>query len=189
MKKLAVIILAIALLMVPMSLSASAASSINTNTYEQAVLDALNEEVKFSSGKVFSVPDDYINQAENFLKTIDMTETASKTILDKIADSKQLIIENEFDSTSDLEILPIAVKQQILDNGKDAAAAVGAVLVYDGDHVVVTYGNDTVFNDDPIIKVTGAETDYTAIILSVAGLVAVLVAVAAVASRKGLLAK
>lgn len=187
MKKLAVIILAIALLMVPMSLSASAASSINT--YEQAVLDALNEEVKFSSGKVFSVPDDYINQAENFLKTIDMTETASKTILDKIADSKQLIIENEFDSTSDLEILPIAVKQQILDNGKDAAAAVGAVLVYDGDHVVVTYGNDTVFNDDPIIKVTGAETDYTAIILSVAGLVAVLVAVAAVASRKGLLAK
>lgn len=187
MRKLAVIILAIALLIVPISISASAASSINT--YEQAVLDALDENVNLSDGKYFHIPDDYINQAENFLKTIDMSEAASKTILDKIADSKKLIIDNNFHSTADLEILPVSVKQQILDNGKDAAAAVGGVLVYDGDHVVVTYDNDTVFNDDPIIKVTGSETDFTAILLSVAGIVTVLVAVVAAASKKGLLAK
>ena len=187
MKKLAVIILAIALLIVPMSISASAAGAINT--YEQAVLDALNENVEIADGKYFHVPDEYITQAENFLKTIDMTETQSKTILEKIADTKEIILENDVTVTSDLKVLPQAEKQKILDNGKAAAAAVGAVLTYDGADVKVTYNGTPVFEDAPIIKVTGAEVDYTAIVLSVVGVVAVLVAAAAVAQKKGLLVK
>ncbi len=186
MKKLAVIILAIALLIVPMSISASAEGAINE--FEQKVLDAIDEHIKVDD-KTFHVPDDYVVQAENFLKTIDMTEAQSKTILEKIADTKEIIVADHIHSTADLKVLPAAEKQKILDNGKAAAAAVNAELTYDGADVTVTYNNNEIFSDAPIIKVTGAEVDYTATVLSVAGIVAVLVAAAAVAQKKGLLVK
>lgn len=186
MKKLAAIILAIALLIVPMSISASAEGAINE--FEKKVLNALDENVKVGD-KYFHVPQEYITQAENFLKTIDMTEAESETILAKIADSKQVIIDNKVTSTSDLKVLPKEAKQKILDNGKAASAAVDAELTYDGTNVTVTHEGTPVFEDAPIVKVTGAEVDYTAIALAMAGLVTMLVAGFAVASKKGLLSK
>ncbi len=186
MKKLAIIVLAIALLIVPMSISASAEGAINE--FEQKVLEALDENVKVGD-KYFHVPQEYITQAENFLKTIDMTEAESESILEKIAYSKEIIIDNNITSTTDLKSLPVEAKQKILANGKEAAAAVDAELTYDGTNVTVTYENTPVFEDAPIIKVTGAEVDYTAVVLAAAGLVTLLVAGFAVASKKGLLSK
>ncbi len=186
MKKFAAIILAIALLIVPMSISSSAEGAINE--FEKKVLEALDENVKVGD-KYFHVPQEYITQAENFLKTIDMTEAQADTILAKIADSKQIIIDNNITSTSNLKALPKEAKQKILDNGKAASAAVNAVLTYDGTNVTVTYNGTPVFEDAPIVKVTGAEVDYTAIALAMAGLVTMLVAGFALASKKGILSK
>lgn len=186
MKKLAAIVLALALLIVPMSISASAAGAINE--YEQAVLDSLDENVKVND-ITFHLPDEYINQAENFLKTIDMTKEQSEEILAKIADGKEIVVASDITSTSDLKVLPTADKQKILDLGKAAAAAVDAVLTYDGENVKVTYDDTVIFEDAPIIKVTGAETDYTAVVISVACVIAVLAAAFAVAQKKGLFVK
>lgn len=186
MKKLAALILAIALLIVPMSISASADAALNE--FEKKVLAALDENVKVDDA-IFHLPQEYITQAENFLKTIDMTETQSKEILAKIDASKEIVVAGHITSSADLKVLPAAEKQKLLDNGKAAAAAVNAVLTYDGADVEVTHGGKTVFEDAPIVKVTGADVDYTALLLAVAGVVAVLVAAAAVASKKGLLVK
>lgn len=186
MKKLVVLILAIALLIVPMSISASADSAINE--FEKKVLTSLDENIKVDD-LLFHIPQEYITQAENFLKTIDMTEAQANEILELIQDCKDIVVADHIHSTSDLKVLPQAEKQKLLDKGKAAAEEVGAVLTYNGADVVVTYGNDTVFEEAPVIKVTGAETDYTALILSVAGVVVALAAAAVVASKKGLLAK
>ncbi len=186
MKKLAVIILAIALLLVPMSISASAESAINE--FEKKVLESLDENVKVGN-KTFHLPQEYITQAENFLKTIDMTEAQSKTILEKIAASKQIIIDNNVTTTSDLKVLPTEAKKAILANGKAASAAVGAELTYDGTNVVVTYNSTPVFENAPIVKVTGTEVDYTAIVLAAVAVVTMLVAGFVAASKKGLLSK
>lgn len=186
MKKFAVIVLAIALLIVPMSISASAESAINE--FEKKVLEALDENVKVGD-KTFHLPQEYVTQAENFLKTIDMTEAEAETILEKIADSKEIIVDNNITSTTDLKALPADAKKAILENGKAASAAVDAELTYDGTDVTVTHDGAPVFEDAPIIKVTGAEVDYTAIVLAAAAVIAMLVAGFAVASKKGLLSK
>ena len=186
MKKLFAVLLVIALLVVPMSLSASAAGTINS--FEKAVLESLDENVKVDD-TFFHVPQEYITQAENFLKTIDMTEAQSKTILEKIDDCKEIITAGHIKNTSDLKVLPQAEKQKLLDNGKAAAAAVNGEFIYDGENVKVTHNGKTVFEDAPVVKVTGAEADYTAIVLSVAGVIAVLAAAAVVARKKGLLVK
>ncbi len=186
MKKLALIVLAIAILLVPMSIAASAAGDINT--YEKIVLDALKAGVEVDSATV-TVPAEYITQAENFLKTIDMTETQSKEIIAKIDDTKALIKASDIHSSGELDKLPVDTKQKILDNGKAAAAVVDAVLTYDGEDVKVTFGGDTVFEDTPIVKVTGAEADFTLPVVAVAGSVLLLAAAAVVASKKGLLSK
>ena len=187
MKKLAIIVLAIALLIIPMSISVSAESAA-INEFEKKVLEALDENVKVG-GKTFHLPQEYVTQAENFLKTIDMTEAQADEILEKIADSKEIIIENNVTSSTDLEALPTEAKQAILANGKAASAVVDAELTYNGTNVTVTHDNTPVFEDAPIIKVTGAEVNYTAILLAAAAVITMLVAGFAVASKKGLLSK
>ncbi len=187
MKKLAVIILAIALLIVPMSISASAADAA-INEFEKKVIESLDENVKVDD-LIFHIPQEYITQAENFMKTIDMTEQQANEILALIKECKDIVVAGHIHSTSDLKVLPQSEKQKLLDKGQAAAAVVDAVLTYDGADVKVTYGGTTVFEDAPIIKVTGADTDYTALVLSVAGVVVALAAAAVVASKKGLLAK
>ncbi len=187
MKKLAVLILAIALLIVPMSISASAADAA-LNDFEKKIIASLDENIEVDD-LLFHLPQEYINQAENFLKSVDLTETQAEEILDLIQDCKDIAVADHIHSTSDLKILPQAEKQKLLGKGQAAAEAAGAVLTYNGEDVVVTHNGTTVFEDAPIVKVTGAETDYTALILSVAGVVVALAAAAVVASKKGLLAK
>lgn len=186
MKKLAVIVLAIALLIVPMSITASAAGDINE--YEAKVIDAISERVKVGN-KFFLIPDNYVKQAENFFKTIDMTKGQSEDILALVDANKQLLIDNNIVELKELKKLPQGIKQQILDNGKDAALVVGAVLTYDGEHVTVTHNGDPIFEDVPVVKVTGAETDFTVTALAVVGIVALLAVAFVAASKKGLLSK
>ncbi len=187
MKKLALIVLAIAIMIVPLSVGASAAAG-DINQYEKAVIDSLSEKVAVGDA-FFSIPKEYITQAENFLKTIDMTEPQSKTILAEIADSKEIVIKSGIKKTSDLKVLPLEQKRALLTNGEQASEAVGAVFTYDGADVIVTYNGTPVFQNAPIIKVTGAESDFTVTVLAVAGVVALLAAATVIASKKGLLSK
>ena len=187
MKKLAVLILAIALLIVPMSISASAAD-VAINDFEKKILASLDENVKVDD-LLFHLPQEYITQAENFLKTVDITETQANEILALIEEGKAIVVDDHIHNTSDLKVLPVEEKQKLLEKGQAAAEAAGAELEYNGADVVITHNGSTVFEDAPIVKVTGADTDYTALILSVAGVVVALAAAAVVASKKGLLAK
>lgn len=186
MKKLTVILLAITLLLIPMSVSVSAAGELNS--FEQSIIDSLKAEIK-NGDKIIKVPVEYINQAENFLKTIDVTESQSETIINYINLTKKHIEEAELTKTTDLKTLPVEIKRDILNNGKKAAEAVGAVLTYDGENLTVVHNGTPVFDDAPIIKVTGSNANFTSSLLLILGSVAALVAAFVVALKKGLLVK
>ena len=186
MKKLALIVLAIALLIVPMSVCASAAPALND--YEKAIIASLDENIKVDD-LIYHIPQDYVTKAENFLKTVDITKAQHDEIMKKIDAAKEIVVVDHITSDEDLKVLPQGEKEKLLKLGQEAAAAAEAVLTYDGKNVTVTHNSTTVFEDAPIVKVTGAEADFTAIALAVAGVVALLTASVVVASKKGLLSK
>lgn len=182
MKKIIALLLAVVLLLVPMSITASA-TAINAD--EQRILDVLTQKSKIN-GATFKIPANYITQAENYLKTIDATKAQADEAIAFIEQAITVVEDSHITKSTDLDILPYEQKQEILDCGKKAALAVGAVLVYDGDHVVVTNeAGEVVFDDDPIVKTTGAGVDFTAITVSAAALVVLLAAAFVVARKKG----
>ncbi len=181
MKKLCAILIALVLVIVPMTLSVSAAGDINAD--EQKVLDALSGEVT-ANGKTFAIPTEYITQASNYFKTIDMTDGQATEIIGYINQGKEIVKAQEMSGTVNLESFTKEDKQAILELGKKAAATTGATLTYDGEKVVVkNASNQEVFNVAAIIKQTGAEVDFTTIAI-VAGSVVALLGAAIFASKK-----
>lgn len=186
MKRIIAILLSLMLIMIPMSITASA-TAINAD--EQRIIDCLSQKAEIN-GKKFIVPKNYVTQAENFLKTIDATKAQADEIISCVEDAIDILKESDLKKTSDLKVLPYEDKAEILALGKKAAQAVDCVLIYDGKNVVVTNAaGDTVFNDAPIVKTTGAEFDYTSVVVTVAALTLIVAAAFVVSKKSGLFSK
>ncbi|MBO5852566.1 MAG: hypothetical protein J6Q74_02015 [Clostridia bacterium] len=187
MKKICSILLALVLLIVPMTLSVSAAGDINAN--EQKIITELKKELEIGNKK-FALPKEYVTQAENYLKTVDVNEAQANEIIGYIEDGEEILIAEKITGTTDLKTLPVAAKQQILDLGKKAVAVTGATLTFDGKNVVIKNAEGkVVFDAAPVVKQTGAEVDFTAIALSVLAVVAILGGAIVVAKKKSLFVK
>lgn len=186
MKKIIATLLAFVLLLVPMSLTASA---VAINADEQRILDCLYQKATFNNA-TFIIPVNYVKQAENYFKTIDATKEQADKAISYIEAAAKIVKESDIKTTADLKVLPYPDKKAVLENGQKAAAAVGATLVYVGDHVVITNAEGvTVFDDNPIIKVTGPEVDFTSVAVSATVVLLVLAAAFVVARKKGLITK
>lgn len=186
MKKIIAMLLAVVLLLVPMSLTASA-TAINAD--EQRILDCLTQKAGIN-GATFKIPLNYITQAENYLKTVDVTKEQADEVISFLEKAIKIVKDSHITQTTDLDVLPYEDKEIILDCGKKAAAAAGATLIYDGDHVVITNAEGVeVFNDDPIVKTTGAGVDFTTVAVSAFVVVALLSAAFVVARKKELFVK
>ena len=83
MKKVASIF--VALLLVAVSVVSAFAADINAN--EKKVLDELKTSVKMQ-GKDMYLPDSFVNQAENYFNTIDMTAEQADEIIAVIKSGK-----------------------------------------------------------------------------------------------------
>lgn len=188
MKKVCSILLALVLLIVPMAISVSAAGDLNAN--EQKIIAELSKEVTIT-GRTVSVPSEYVTQAKNYFKTIDVTDAQAEEILGYIAEGEKLVKSQKVvNSTTHFNTFEPAVNSKILDLGKKAVAVTGGVLVYDGKNVTITNAEGkVVFDAAPIVKQTGAEVDFTAIVLATIAVVAILGAAIVVAKKKALFVK
>ena len=187
MKKICSILLALVLLIVPMTISVSAAGDLNAN--EQKIITELKKKLEIGD-KTFSIPKEYVTEAENYFKTIDVTEAQANEIIGYIVEGEEILVAQNITKTTDLKVLAPEVKKQILKLGQDAVAVTGGTLVYDGENVVITNAaGQIVFDAAPIIKQTGAEVDFTAIVLAAVAVIAVLGAAVVVAKKKALFVK
>ncbi len=195
MKKIISAIIATAV-MLSLCLSVSA-SGINSN--EQAVLELLKTKRQLgTSSRQFSLPDEYINAAENFFNTIDMDQAQRDLIVANIEEGMDIIVaqaEGFSGTTYDLKLMDSASKTRLLALGQEACAAVDANLTFDASEgkVVISNTDGTViFTNAPVIKTTGQEHPVTAAAVGVTVAVIVICGAAllfAVSKKKGLLVR
>ena len=177
MKKLSAIL--VALLLVATTAVTAFAAGINAN--EQAVLDELGKSVTMN-GVEMVIPDSFINQAESYFNTIDMTEDQSKAIVAAIGEGIDFLSNSK---AANISKLTYAQKQDLLAIGKKAADAVELTMSYDNakrELIIKTAKGDTVFsafpelvaksgsstpskpgsnaNNNNVIKPTGAEANF-----------------------------
>lgn len=167
MKKLSAILISLVLV----AASAVSAFAADINSSEQAVLDALGEGVAMSGGTMY-IPDEYINQAENYFNTIDMTAEQSEEIIAVIKQGEAFL---EGSGASNIRDLTFEQKQVLLSYGEKAVAVLGMSMSYDFSAKILTiYGADgeVAFNAAPTltkdgtvvenpIKTTGVSADFT----------------------------
>lgn len=113
------------LLTVAMAVPVFAAGGINEN--EQKVLDLLSQSVTVD-GQQYVIPADYVNQAENYFNTIDMTAQEADEITGYIQDGIDYFIAS---GAKDITGLTYEEKLYILDCGKKAVAVLGMTLTAD----------------------------------------------------------
>ena len=188
MKKICSILLALIILIVPMSVSASAAGDINAN--EKEILESLSEKVDIK-GKKFIIPPKYVNQAENYFKTIDIDDTECAEILIYIEEGKKIVAASDIKKTSDLKVLPYPQKKRILELGQMAVAVTGGNLVYTKDETVriTNAKGEVIFDSAPIIKQTGAEIDFTTLAIASASVIVLLGGAVVISKKRGLFVK
>lgn len=166
MKKLSAIL--ISALLVAVSAVSAFAAGINSN--EQAVLDELSKGVSMSGGVMY-IPDEYVNQAESYFNTIDMTAEESEEIIAVIKQGENFL---ENSGASNIRDLTFEQKQVLLSYGEKAVGVLGMAMSYDFSAKVLTiYGADgyvafsaapSLTEDGAIvenpIKTTGASADF-----------------------------
>lgn len=120
MKKLFALLVIVAMLAV-CAFSASAAISAD----EKKIIDALSEEIKMASGTVVSLPDRYINQAEDYLTKADLTPAQVNEILEYIGNAQDVVEESDAKS---LSVAADAVKSAVVVEAQKAAEVINAEL-------------------------------------------------------------
>lgn len=151
------------------------AAGINTN--EQAILDELKTTVSMQ-GSTLSVPSSYINQAEAYFNTVDVTKAQADEIIAVIKEGKTYL---EQSGASNILDLTFDQKQVLLGYGQKAVGVLGMTMSYDKSAKTVTItsadgtvaftgvaslsSNGTVDQQD-VIKVTGSGAN-TAVAVSV----------------------
>lgn len=177
MKKIFALIIAVTLI-VTYALSVSAAGGITAD--EQKIIDALSKKITMASGSITKLDDKYINKAEDYLTKADLSSVEVETILTNIDAAAEVLKKSEsktFKELSDTE------KNSIVTEAQKAAQVINADLsVVKGD-TADSYKVNLVFNSNStvpgytaadnvsipvsgsIIKQTGAEGNFTAVIV------------------------
>ena len=190
MKKISAII--VALLIVAISAVTAFAAGINDN--EQKVLDELKTSVEMQ-GVEMNWPAAYVNQAENYFNTIDMTSdqaeqiiavirsgktqlesTGAKNIAECTAEQKKELMSSltkvmePVDGTASFDNVSgeVALKSE---SGEVIFKAVPTLVAKDGGKSVDVNGKTT---DGGVIKITGASADMLSFILIGAAAVSVI---------------
>ena len=130
MKKLSAIF--VALLLVAATAITAFAAGINSS--EQAVLDKLNVTVTMQ-GNQMRISQEFVNQAENYFNTIEMTEQESKDII-AVLDEGNKYLENS--GAADFKSLSYDQKQVLLGYGQKAVGVIGMSMSYDSTTRTIT---------------------------------------------------
>ena len=130
MKKLSVIF--VALLLVAATAVTAFAAGINSS--EQAVLDELNGTVTMQ-GNEMRISQEFVNQAENYFNTIEMTEQESKDIIAIINEGNSFLVNS---GASDFKSLSYDQKQVLLGYGQKAVGVIGMTMSYDSTTRTIT---------------------------------------------------
>lgn len=171
MKKFSALVLA--LVLVAAAAVTAFAAGINSN--EQAVLNELQTSVNG-----MTIPSQYINQAENYFNTIEMTKAESDQIIAAIREGKAYL---ESTGVTAVSQLTAEQKQTMMGYANKAAGVLGLSLSYAKGTLTVTDGNKTngsasdnktVAVSGNVVKTTGA--DVNGIGFVVLGAVVVLLA-------------
>ena len=156
MKKISAIFVALMLV----ALTAVTAFAAGINSSEQAVLDALNQTITLKGGST-TLPTEYVNQAENYLNTVDLTAEESEAIVSEINAAKAFV---EAAGVSDIAELTYEQKTELLSYGQAAASVVGLTLSYDKTTKTVSVlsaDGEVVFSAVPSLKVAGGSSTGT----------------------------
>ena len=130
MKKLSAIF--VALLLVAATAVTAFAAGINSS--EQAVLDKLNGTVTMQ-GNEMRISQEFVNQAENYFNTIEMTEQESKDIIAIIDEGNSFLVNS---GASDFKSLSYDQKQVLLGYGQKAVGVIGMTMSYDSTTRTIT---------------------------------------------------
>lgn len=123
MKKLSAMLVALILV----AATAFTAFAAGINDSEQAVLDELKTSVKMN-GSEMVIPSEFVNQAENYFNTIDMTADESSQII-AVLKKGESFLENS--GASNIADLTFAQKQTLLAYGKEGVGVLGMTMSYD----------------------------------------------------------
>ena len=152
MKKLSAII--VALLLVAVSAVSAFAAGINDN--EQKVLDELNTSVKMQ-GKDMYWPEAFVNQAENFFNTIDMTADQADQILAVIKSGKTQL---EATGAKNIADCTTAQKKELMTTLTKVMAPVNGTATYDkttGEITLKSESGEVIFKAVPTLVEKGGE--------------------------------
>lgn len=145
MKKLSAILIALVLV----AATAVTAFAAGINSSEQAVLDELGTSVTMKDGEMV-ISDAYINQAENYFNTIDMTAEESSQIIAIIKEGESFL---ENSGAANIDGLTYAQKQQLLDYGVKVVGVIDMTMTYD-------FATKTLIIKDPDGKVAFSASPY-----------------------------
>ena len=123
MKKLSAIF--IALVLAATTAVTAFAAGINSN--EQAVLDELKTSVTMKDGEMY-IPTEYVNQAENYYNTIDMTAEEKDAIIAILKDGENFL---EKSGASNISDLTFDQKKELLAYGEKVVAIIDMTMSYD----------------------------------------------------------
>lgn len=130
MKKFAAVLLAM-ILVVALAVSVSAAG---INESEQKVLDELSSKVEIGNG-YYMIPTEYVNQAENYFNTIDMTPQQADEIIGYIQQGEKIMIDN---AATGFNMLTYEQKIEIMELGQKAVGVLGMTLTVQPKTNIVT---------------------------------------------------
>lgn len=155
------------------------------NQYEQAILDKL-----INNGGLYTFTADDIKQAENYFKTVDVTEDQSNEIIADIEEGFAVVKELGLTNVK-LSDLSADARSRILSAGKKAAAVLGvSISLNAGDSSLTFVAADgtTIFTattaSTPVIKTTGSVNDFSALLISLAVVMAVGASLLVVSNKK-----
>ena len=123
MKKLSAILVALVLV----AATAVTAFAAGINSSEQAVLDKLNGTVTMQ-GNQMRISQEFVNQAENYFNTIEMTEQESKDIIAVLDEGNNYLANS---GAADFKSLSYDQKQVLLGYGQKAVGVIGMSMSYD----------------------------------------------------------
>lgn len=174
----------ISVLVVLLSANAFAAGF---NAYEKDVLSALRSGVSVN-GTTIQLPPQYLNQAENYLNTVDLTAEQANEIIGYIGHAKSLVREEAqktgATSIAELKKSGKTLLNQVVSDVQKAAAVADLKVGYDKNTLVGTDASGkTVFSAAKPIKKTGGDWQPFGLIVS-AGTLVVLAGGALWAARR-----
>ena len=156
MRKLSALLLAGALTAVA-SVSAITAGAAGINSAEQAVLDELNTSVTMK-GTDLVISDEYINQAQNYFNTIEMTDAESQEIIGIIKEGRTFL---ENSGASNISDLAYGQKEELLAYGQEVVGVIDMTMSFDKatkELTIFDSEGNVVFKAVPTLQTKATET-------------------------------